>query len=340
MSESASKHSFAQLPEEQEFDNLIRYFSNRHWKRTYAHAHSITRNSADAEDIAQETYIRLFQTFLTGRKIDSCMAWMKSVVRKVVIDQFRKARPDLHLAFVSAEEDENGGQREVVLDIADGSRSIEELLVEESLVQESLRVLADLPDRSRECVLMYACGYKFVQIAKALGMSYEVAIETTRKALARTRRGITRAEFQFKGQRASLTAPDQRTSKKNSEATSPTQEVLTASSPTQAVSNQQDRYAFGDIIVDVPARQVTRLGQSLDLSSKEFELLTYFLNHPQEILRRDRLLREVWGYAQFSETRTLDTHIARLRDKIEPETKYPRFVITVRGVGYKFVGST
>ncbi len=101
---------------------------------------------------------------------------------------------------------------------------------------------------------------------------------------------------------------------------------------------QQDRYAFGDIEVNLRSCQASRNGKTVEFSSKEFELLKYFLCHPGETLTRDRLLEEVWGYDHFPTTRTVDAHIVRLRQKIERKPEDPRFILTVHGTGYKFVG--
>ncbi len=95
---------------------------------------------------------------------------------------------------------------------------------------------------------------------------------------------------------------------------------------------------FGEVEVNLKSCQVSRKGKEVDFSSKEFELLKFFLNHPGETLSRDRLLEEVWGYDRFPTTRTVDTHIVRLRQKIEPKPDEPRFILTVHGTGYKFVG--
>jgi DNA-binding response OmpR family regulator len=101
---------------------------------------------------------------------------------------------------------------------------------------------------------------------------------------------------------------------------------------------EQDRYAFGDVEVNLRSCQVSRQGKAMDFSSKEFELLKYFLCHPGETLSRDRLLEDVWGYGRFPTTRTVDAHIVRLRQKIEPRPDEPRFILTIHGTGYKFVG--
>jgi DNA-binding response OmpR family regulator len=101
---------------------------------------------------------------------------------------------------------------------------------------------------------------------------------------------------------------------------------------------QGDKFAFGEVEVNLRNCQVSRKGKALEFSSKEFELLKYFLIHPGETLSRDRLLEDVWGYDRFPTTRTVDAHIVRLRQKVEPKPDEPRFILTVHGTGYKFVG--
>ena len=104
------------------------------------------------------------------------------------------------------------------------------------------------------------------------------------------------------------------------------------------IPKQGERFAFGEVEVNLRNCQVSRKGKALEFSSKEFELLKYFLNHPGETLSRDRLLEDVWGYDRFPTTRTVDAHIVRLRQKVEPKPDDPRFILTVHGTGYKFVG--
>jgi len=101
---------------------------------------------------------------------------------------------------------------------------------------------------------------------------------------------------------------------------------------------QQEKYSFGEVEVNLRSCQVSKKGKTLEFSSKEFELLKYFLHHSGETLSRDRLLEEVWGYDRFPTTRTVDAHIVRLRQKVEPKPDEPRFILTVHGTGYKFVG--
>jgi len=103
------------------------------------------------------------------------------------------------------------------------------------------------------------------------------------------------------------------------------------------VPKEQERYAFGDVEVNLRTCQVARAGKLVEFSAKEFDLLKYFLCHAGEALSRERLLEEVWGYNRFPTTRTVDAHIVHLRQKLEPKPEEPRFILTLHGVGYKFV---
>jgi two-component system alkaline phosphatase synthesis response regulator PhoP len=105
-----------------------------------------------------------------------------------------------------------------------------------------------------------------------------------------------------------------------------------------SLPKDKERYSFGEVEVNLRSCQVSRQGRSVEFSSKEFDLLKYFLAHPGEALTRDRLLEEVWGYDKFPTTRTVDAHIVRLRQKLEAKPEDPRFFLTVHGTGYKFVG--
>ncbi len=97
-------------------------------------------------------------------------------------------------------------------------------------------------------------------------------------------------------------------------------------------------YRFGEIVVDFRKAEVVRGSQPLELSAREFLLLKYFIEHREAALSRDELLQEVWGYRSMPSTRTVDVHVAWLRQKIEPNPKHPQYVLTVHGIGYKFVG--
>jgi len=98
------------------------------------------------------------------------------------------------------------------------------------------------------------------------------------------------------------------------------------------------RHQFGSIAMDTRSTEVTRDGHVVPISAKEFQLLRYFVEHPNVTLSREELLREVWGYGDRPSTRTVDVHVAWLRQKLEPDLKNPRFILTVVGFGYKFAG--
>ncbi len=106
--------------------------------------------------------------------------------------------------------------------------------------------------------------------------------------------------------------------------------AATSASPTQ--------YTFGDVRVDFRKAEVTRHGRPLDLSAREFLLLKYLIEHREATLTRDELLNEVWGYHSMPSTRTVDVHVAWLRQKIEPNPRHPQYLLTVHGMGYKFIG--
>jgi two-component system alkaline phosphatase synthesis response regulator PhoP len=99
-----------------------------------------------------------------------------------------------------------------------------------------------------------------------------------------------------------------------------------------------ERYQFGDVVVDVRKAEVTRSGIALDLSAKEFHLLRYFIEHRGATISRDELLHQVWDYQATPSTRTVDVHVAWLRQKLEPNPRLPQFILTVHGLGYKFAG--
>ena len=99
-----------------------------------------------------------------------------------------------------------------------------------------------------------------------------------------------------------------------------------------------ESYRFGDVAIDFRKAEVTKNGQMLDLSAREFKLLKYFIEHRGAALTRDELLNEVWGYNAMPSTRTVDVHVAWLRQKLEDNARHPQFILTVHGLGYKFVG--
>ena len=94
--------------------------------------------------------------------------------------------------------------------------------------------------------------------------------------------------------------------------------------------------AFGDLRIDVEKRKVTLCGEVIDLTAKEFDLLLQFARHPGRVYTRAQLLDLVWGYGHDGYEHTVNSHINRLRSKIESDHNKPSFILTVWGVGYKF----
>jgi two-component system alkaline phosphatase synthesis response regulator PhoP len=103
-------------------------------------------------------------------------------------------------------------------------------------------------------------------------------------------------------------------------------------------NNSPEFYRFGSVHVDFRRTEVTRGGQLVELSALEFRLLRYFIEHRGITLSRDTLLNDVWSYNTFVSTRTVDVHVAWLRQKLETNSHHPQYILTVHGIGYKFVG--
>jgi two-component system alkaline phosphatase synthesis response regulator PhoP len=97
-------------------------------------------------------------------------------------------------------------------------------------------------------------------------------------------------------------------------------------------------YQFGDVRVDYRSAEVFRGTDRIELSAREYQLLRYLIEHHNDVISRDQLLNEVWGYNAMPSTRTVDVHVAWLRQKIEPNPRHPQFLLTVHGLGYRFVG--
>ena len=99
----------------------------------------------------------------------------------------------------------------------------------------------------------------------------------------------------------------------------------------------RSKHQFGDVEVDLEARLVTRRGERVPLTSKEFRLLAYFLSRPGCALARDTILNAVWGTTVFVLPRSIDRCVTTLRAKIEPDPRKPRYIHTIRDVGYRFL---
>ena len=103
-----------------------------------------------------------------------------------------------------------------------------------------------------------------------------------------------------------------------------------------AKEEQSDIMVFGDLSANFEKREIRIKGKKIDLTLKEFELLEMLIKNRGKILRREMLLDKIWGYEYIGETRTVDVHIRYLRKKIEDDDKNPKFIETIRGVGYRF----
>ncbi|MBZ5643028.1 MAG: response regulator transcription factor [Acidobacteriia bacterium] len=101
-------------------------------------------------------------------------------------------------------------------------------------------------------------------------------------------------------------------------------------------ADQTGVFDFGSIHVDLVGTEAARDGVPVNLSAREFQLLRYFIEHRGATLSREELLRQVWGYNADMYTRTVDVHVAGLRQKLEDDPKQPKFILTVQGLGYKF----
>jgi two-component system alkaline phosphatase synthesis response regulator PhoP len=106
---------------------------------------------------------------------------------------------------------------------------------------------------------------------------------------------------------------------------------------TEGTKKRLARYRFSDVELDFEAYRAKKSGEPLDLSPREFELLRYLIERKGETVSREQLLEDVWGYESYPSTRTVDTHIAKLRAKIGDSGSEPRWIITIHGIGYKFI---
>ena len=112
-------------------------------------------------------------------------------------------------------------------------------------------------------------------------------------------------------------------------------EALLRRAPSRPPS-QEDIRQFGPIRVDFRGTQVFKDGKVVTLSAREFQLLRYFIEHRGATISRDEILKEVWGYSAETFTRTVDVHVASLRQKLEDDPKQPAIILTVTRLGYKF----
>jgi len=114
-------------------------------------------------------------------------------------------------------------------------------------------------------------------------------------------------------------------------------EALLRRAPAHTNGASHDAFRFGNVTVDFKRAEVMRDSESVELSAMEFKLLQYLIENRGPVHSRDHLLNEVWGYDAMPTTRTVDVHIAWLRQKLEESPRRPQFIQTVHGIGYKFV---
>jgi two-component system alkaline phosphatase synthesis response regulator PhoP len=112
-------------------------------------------------------------------------------------------------------------------------------------------------------------------------------------------------------------------------------EALLRRAPARPVA-QQGPLQIGALAIDLRGTSVTREGKPVRLSAREYQLLRYFVEHRGTTLSRDLILKDVWGYSADTFTRTVDVHVASLRQKLERDAKQPELILTVQGLGYKF----
>jgi two-component system response regulator ResD len=105
---------------------------------------------------------------------------------------------------------------------------------------------------------------------------------------------------------------------------------------TSAAPATAEAMRFGEIEIDGGSREVTRAGERLRLTAREFDLLWFLASHPRRVFSRDQLMNKVWGYEAALDTGTVTVHVRRLREKIEDDPHQPRLIVTVWGVGYRF----
>ena len=99
---------------------------------------------------------------------------------------------------------------------------------------------------------------------------------------------------------------------------------------------QHELLMFSDVRVDFTSMEATRAGKRLALTAQEYNLLKFFATSPDAVISREQLLNQAWGYENYPTTRTVDNHVLRLRQKLEPDPANPRYFLTTHGVGYRF----
>lgn len=118
--------------------------------------------------------------------------------------------------------------------------------------------------------------------------------------------------------------------------------VRSLKNPQQTNKDSEEKFVLSSqsLYLDLKKHEAYKNNKLLDLSAKEFQLLSFFMKHPKQVFSNEHLLEQIWGYDRYINTKTLKVHIRNLRKKIEDDPKNPKIIINIRGVGYKFNEST
>lgn len=158
------------------------------WKQIFRYAYSLVGNHAEAEDIAQETCLALFQDSCMNRTVGQVGGWMRTVARRAAYRQYHRTRPDLHIPLESTDSGET-----VTLDLPAPGPSAEDRVIDEALLRMGARIIRSFPERERQCIMMYFRGYDFAQIAATLHVSRWTARRATLKALTQLQNRFDRS---------------------------------------------------------------------------------------------------------------------------------------------------
>jgi len=158
------------------------------WKHIFRYAYSLVGNHAEAEDIAQDTFVALFQESRKGRTVEQVGGWMRTVARRAAYRQYNRTRPDLHVPIEYTSSD---GET-TSLDLPDCNPSTEEIVINDRMLSMGARVISSFPEREQECIMMYFRGYDFAQIAVTLHISRWTARRVTLKAIAKLQNRLGR----------------------------------------------------------------------------------------------------------------------------------------------------
>ena len=158
------------------------------WTPLFRYAYSLVGNHAEAEDIAQETCLALFQDSCMNRTVGQVGGWMRTVARRAAYRQYHRTRPDLHIPLESTDSGET-----VTLDLPAPGPSAEDRVIDEALLRMGARIIRSFPERERQCIMMYFRGYDFAQIAATLHVSRWTARRATLKALTQLQNRFDRS---------------------------------------------------------------------------------------------------------------------------------------------------